>query len=311
LPDRRREAARLVTPARAVLKWAGGKRQLLPVLRRYYPVTFDRYVEPFAGSAAVFFDLHNAGRLAGSEVILADENRDVVGCYLAIRDQSQAVLRELEKHANAHTRDGSAHYYRVRDELFNPQRIALAAKGPDAAYPAALAAMLIYLNRTGFNGLFRLNARGDYNVPMGRYAKPRIVDAPNLTRVAQALATAQLVWAPFQDVLAGSRPGDFIYLDPPYAPLSRTARFTSYTAHGFSEEDQVRLQHEVVRLARRGCHIVLSNSSAPAIAALYRTAEARQSGLRLHETPARRAINSRASGRGTVVEFVISTVAPR
>jgi DNA adenine methylase len=173
--------------------------------------------------------------------------------------------------------------------------------------------MLIYLNRTGYNGLYRLNARGEFNVPAGRYAAPRICDADNLRQVAAAFGRARLrlqVGA-FDRVLRGARLGDFIYIDPPYAPLSATARFTSYTAGGFGPEDQVRLRDLVIELARRGCQVLLSNSTAPEIRELYvDDRRARAAGLRAHEVPARRAINSRASGRGPVMEYLIANIRP-
>ncbi len=297
--------------ARPILKWAGGKRQLLPQLRRFYPDRFDRYVEPFVGSGAVFLDLHNAGRLEGRPVLLADSNRDLIGCYQAVRngvDQVIGALRDLE---DGHRHGGNTHFYDVRDARFNPLRRSVLAQGGRAAYPAALAAMLIYLNRTGYNGLYRLNGRGEFNVPAGRYASPRICDAENLRRVGVALRRVRLQAGSFDRVLSGARPGDFIYIDPPYAPLSATAHFTSYTAGGFGREAQVRLRDLAVDLARRGCHVLLSNSTAPAIRELYvDDRRARAAGLRAHEVPARRAINSRASARGPVMEYLIANIRP-
>src|SRR5205085_9746803 len=161
---------------RPLLKWAGGKRQLLPHLRRLYPSLFGRYIEPFFGSGAVFFDLYAAGRLRGHEVVLIDSNADLIGCYETVRDATERVASALEALADAHATNGRACYYTIRDERFNPLRDQL--RGPDGhiAYTPELAAMLIYLNRTGFNGLFRLNAHGAFNVPAGRYARPAIVD---------------------------------------------------------------------------------------------------------------------------------------
>jgi DNA adenine methylase len=171
--------------------------------------------------------------------------------------------------------------------------------------------MLIYLNRTGFNGLFRLNARGEFNVPAGRYDRPKIVDREKLARVSAALSAArlQLRWGSFETVLDIAAPGDFVYFDPPYAPLSRTSNFTSYTAARFGLEAHQRLQRIVVALAARGCFVLLSNSTADEIAALYeRNDEARAAGLRAIRVPARRAINSNAARRGPVEEFLIANV---
>ena len=297
--------------ARPLLKWAGGKRQLLPQLRRFYPATFNRYIEPFFGSGAVFFDLYGAGRLRGHRVVLIDANADLIGCYETVRDAPDDVSGELDLLAEAHARGGRAQYYIVRDGQFNPLRDRLRRADGQIAYTPALAAMLIYLNRTGFNGLFRLNARGAFNVPAGRYDRPNIVDRGRLARVADALSRpgVQLTRGSFESVLDVAVAGDFLYFDPPYAPLTPTANFTSYTALRFDSGDHVRLQQVVIALARRGCRVLISNSTADEIAALYkRDAGARAAGLRTVRIPARRAINSNAARRGVVDEFLITNI---
>jgi len=292
-----------------LLKWAGGKRQLLPQLRRFYPTHFNRYIEPFFGSGAVFFDLHASGRLQGHDVLLVDSNADLIGCYETVRAQPEAVADALEQLAVAHARGGETQYYAVRDAAFNPERDRLRGLDGRIAYTPSLAAMLIYLNRTGFNGLFRVNARGAFNVPAGRYQRPKIADRGKLTGVAAALALARLVRGSFDLARDEAAPGDFVYFDPPYAPISRTAAFTSYTAGGFGAGDQRRLQSVVIELARRGCHVLLSNSTAGEIAALYeQSLDARRAGLRVARVPARRAINSNASRRGAVDEFLITNI---
>jgi DNA adenine methylase len=180
------------------------------------------------------------------------------------------------------------------------------------AYTPELAAMLIFLNRTGFNGLFRLNRRGGFNVPAGRYTEPRICDPAHLRAVASAFRApdVSIRYEGFADALADARAGDFVYCDPPYEPLSRTASFANYTAQGFSMFDQRRLQQTVVEACRRGAFVVISNSSAPSILETYRTPAARDAGLHLTLVPARRAINSRATARGTVDEVIVSNVRP-
>src|SRR5260221_4889089 len=227
-----------------LLKWAGGKRQLLPRIRGFYPDRFGTYVEPFFGSGAVFFDLHASGRLRGRRAVLVDSNADLIGCYEAVRDRPDAVGDALDALADAHAQRGRAHYYAVRDDQFNPLRLRLRDARGRIAYTPALAAMLIYLNRTGFNGLFRLNARGAFNVPAGRYARPAIVNREKLAAVARALGgpRVRLEYGSFELARTIARAGDFLYCDPPYAPLSRTANFTSYTAARFDDADQVRLQ---------------------------------------------------------------------
>jgi DNA adenine methylase len=298
---------------RPFLKWAGGKRQLLSHLRRFVPPTFSRYFEPFLGSGALFLDLYARGTLSTRPAVLSDNNADLIGCYDTISRDVEEVIRELRRLAVGHERHGDRHYYEVRDRRFNPLRRQLNGNRGDGygEYPAALAAMFIYLNRTGFNGLYRLNAAGDFNVPAGRYTNPQICDATNLRAVAAALrlSTVDVRHGGFDALVSRCRPHDFVYFDPPYAPLSSTSRFTSYTAHGFTDDDQRRLQEVVIDLARRGCFVVVSNSTAKSITQLYEhDPSARRAGLRGHRVPARRAINSNAARRGQIDEYVITNV---
>src|SRR5262245_2488359 len=300
---------------RPILKWAGGKRQLLPELRPFYPRRFGRYIEPFLGSGAVFLDLHNAGLLKGRRVALSDINADVIGCYRVVRDAVEEVVRTLKALEAAHRADGDELFYEIRDRSFNPaRRQAHATADPVAAYTPSLAAMLIFLNRTGYNGLFRVNARGDFNVPAGRYTNPRICDETNLRAWHVALSGPGMTLrvAAFEEALADGGLDDFVYLDPPYAPVSGTARFTSYTPGGFDAVQQQALQRAVIALASRGASVLLSNSAAPQITALYkRHGAARLAGLRATTVAARRAINSRAASRGPVREYLITNVERR
>ena len=304
-------------PPRPFLKWAGGKRQLLPELRRFYPPRFETYHEPFVGSGAVFFDLVGRRAVRRRRVRLTDVNPDLIGCWQQLRDNREAVIDHLQELAAERVDAPEEHYYGVRERFNGARAATLGAGRPQAElYTATLAAMLIYLNRTGFNGLFRVNARGLFNVPRGRYRNPRICDEHNLRRASEALSTleAKVDYAKYDAVLDVAEPGDFVYLDPPYAPLSSTASFTSYTADRFDAGDQRHLQRVVIELAERHCHVVLSNSTAPEIAALYDgNAEAERAGIRAHSVPARRAINSNAARRGPIQEYVITNVtrAPR
>ena len=288
------------------LKWVGGKRQLLEQLRAWYPASFRRYIEPFVGSGAVFFDLHNSGAFETGDrrAWLVDDNPDLVGCYAMVRDRTEQVIAALVRLEAGHRARGDAHYYEIRDERFNPDR---AAGGP---YTPERAAMLIYLNRTGFNGLFRLNRRGEFNVPVGRYVNPRICDADRLRAAAAALRHPRVAieCASFERPLAAAGPGDFVYCDPPYAPLSPTASFASYTARGFSCDDQARLQQAVIAAARRGACVVVSNSDAPVIRRLYTAREAKSVGLLVAPVMARRSINSAADLRGPITELVATNV---
>jgi DNA adenine methylase len=303
------------TPAdtvRPILKWAGGKRQLLPALRPFYPTAFGRYAEPFLGSGAVFLDCYNRGLLDGREVLLSDNNADIIGCYRMVRDQVDETIAALQSLERGHQAAGSEHFYAIRDGRFNPDRAVVhTAPDPASQYTPDLAAMLIYLNRTGYNGLFRLNSRGAFNVPVGRYASPMICDADNLRGLSRALSQpgVSLEVQLFENALRTMRCGDFVYLDPPYAPVSSTAHFTSYTAGGFGSAEQANLQRVVIALARGGTFVLLSNSTAPVVCQLYvESTDARSAGLTARKVPARRAINSRASSRGAVSEYVITNV---
>ena len=299
---------------RPFLKWAGGKRQLLPTLRRFYPQRFETYHEPFLGGGAVFFDLVSRGAGRKGRVRLSDANADLIGCLRELRDDREAVIGHLQELSAQRSKEPVEHYYRVRERFNRGRAEKLKSNGPTREpYTAELAAMLIYLNRTGFNGLFRVNSNGGFNVPAGSYKNPTVCDAPNLRRAAEALSALDTTMecTGYEAVLENAEPHDFVYLDPPYAPLSATAAFTSYTADGFDETDQRRLQKVVIELAERGCHVVLSNSTAREIAALYEDhPKAQAAGIRTHRVRARRAINSKGTGRAAIEEYVITNVTP-
>ncbi len=271
-----------IVAVRPFLKWAGGKRQLLPRILTLVPPRVRTYVEPFLGGGALFFAL--AARRRFKRAVLGDFNGELIGCYEAVRDDVDAVIKKLAGLRN--TRDV---YYEVRGQ--NPERLK----------PAERAARLIYLNRCGFNGLYRVNSDGLFNVPFGRYARPTICDPGRLRAASRALADVELVRGDFASVLRGRRLGadDFVYLDPPYVPISKTASFTAY-AGGFSMKDQERLAQLLRRLAARGVPAVLSNSDCADTRRLY-------DGLAVESLPARRAINSVASRRGPVAELLVQT----
>jgi DNA adenine methylase len=267
------------------LKWAGGKRQLLPRILDLAPARIDTYYEPFVGGGAVFFALAAEGRFA--RAVLGDANPELVNCYQTVRDDVDAVIALLHKHRNT-----PAAYYGVRAK--NPQRLSNAAR----------AARVIYLNRCGYNGLYRVNSDGRFNVPFGSYAKPKICDAPRLRAASRALREVDIVCGDFREVLAPRAPGkhDFVYLDPPYVPISKTASFTSYAARDFGPEDQRRLADLLSSLSRDSIPAVLSNSYCRDTRALY-------VGLKFQRVPARRAINSVGGGRGPVSEILVRTSA--
>ena len=277
-----RAPLRLPDPvASPVVKWVGGKTKLLPELLGRLPERFGRYYEPFAGGAALFF------RLAPRRAVLADSNADLIGLYAALTEDVAAVIRRLEQHRAAHDTD---HYYATR-ERWNDPGIAWSA--------ADRAATFIYLNKTCFNGLWRVNRAGDFNVPIGRYTDPPIC-VPDALRAASAvLAGAELRCGDYREAVADARAGDFIYFDPPYDPVTTTANFTSYTAGAFCAEDQRTLAETARGLVARGCQVMLSNSDTQFIRTLYR-------GFRVERVKCARAINSNAAKRGEVDELVIS-----
>jgi DNA adenine methylase len=268
------------------LKWAGGKAKLAPRILDLAPAGFGRYHEPFLGGGAVFFAFEAAGRAASA--VLSDANGELIRCFTAVRDHTEDVIAELGRLAAAYLPAGDDE----RAALYYAQR----ATAPES--PAAAAARLIFLNRTCYNGLFRVNAQGQFNVPHGRYVKPRILDADGLRAAARALRGAELRCADFADACAAANAGDFVYLDPPYHPLSATARFTAYTRGEFGRDDQERLRDAFDAMTRRGVAAVLSNSAHDVIRELY--AE-----YSCEEVPMSRAINSKPSGRAPVPELLV------
>jgi DNA adenine methylase len=262
-------------PAHPFLKWVGGKRQLLPEIARYVPRTYGTYHEPFVGAGALFFDLQPR------RARLTDGNARLIRAYAGVRNGCDKVIDLLRSYP--HTRD---FYLRLRTIDI------------DARPDEEVAAWLIYLNRTGYNGLYRVNSRNEFNVPFGNYAKPKICDAANLRACSLALQHARIDVADFAEVLRHAKSGDFVYFDPPYVPLSATSSFTSYTMGGFGMDDQRRLRDVAVALAKRGVRVLISNSSSPAVRELYADFEQ-------HEVSARRAVNCNAAGRKAVTELLI------
>jgi DNA adenine methylase len=263
------------------VKWAGGKTKLLPELLARVPAAWNRYYEPFAGGAALFF------RLAAGRAVLGDVNADLIGMYEAIAADAGDVLRGLRRHASAHCEQ---HYAATRSR-WNTQRAAWP--------PAQRAAAFIYLNKTCFNGLWRVNRKGEFNVPMGRYTAPTIY-VPDAIEAAHArLSRAQLRTGDYRLTIDDASRGDLIYFDPPYAPVSETANFTSYTPFPFGRDEQRRLAETARELVARGCHVLVSNSDTPIIHELYR-------GFRIDRVKCPRSINSAADRRGDVDELIIT-----
>lgn len=276
---------RLRERAGPFLKWVGGKGKLVPQLHARLPPRMElrRHVEPFLGGGALFFSC------CPPRALLSDVNADLVETYLAVRDAVDEVLIALDRLADAHC---ELAYYGAR-ERYNRR---------EHGNSAARAALFIYLNKTGFNGLYRVNARGQFNVPMGRYTSPSIVDPKKLRAASERLRSVELRAVSFEALVRIVGTGDFVYLDPPYEPVSRTANFTSYTAAGFTRGDHVRLSEVFRALDGRGAKLMLSSSDVPFIRELYR-------GYRIEHVMAARAVSSCPGSRGPVRELVIRNYA--
>jgi DNA adenine methylase len=275
--------------AQPFIKWVGGKRQLLPALLPHVPdMRADdagTYFEPFMGGAALFWAIRPKA------AVLSDANERLVRTYRAVRDCPQALIERLRRHADNHGKLGRKFYMVMRSLPIDQLR-----------HDADLAAWFIYLNRTCFNGVYRVNKSGGFNVPMGSYKNPLICDEANLWRCSEALQNVELTVQDFRALEAHPHcaPGAFVYFDPPYAPLSATADFTSYTAEGFGAKDQEAVRDLALRLKRRGVRVLISNSSAQLIRTLFAGGT-----FEVTEVDAKRAINSDTAGRGVIKELLI------
>lgn len=274
---------------RPFLKWAGGKRQLLPELRKYIPPKnqFNTYIEPFLGAGAVLFDLKP------KKAIVNDSNSELINCYKVIRDDLTELIQHLNSHIENMKGNEQEYYYSVREWDRHPEVY-------DARTPVEKAARIIFLNKTCYNGLFRVNSQGQFNVPFGRYKKPNIFDEGVLFNVSTFLNEKDIVFMneDFEKCELEASKKDFIYLDPPYDPISSSASFTGYDINGFDKKEQKRLKKMVDRLDKKGCKILLSNSYTPFIKDLY-------TGYDLVKISASRSVNSNATKRGKIDEILI------
>lgn len=257
------------------IKWAGGKTQLLPQFRPLFPRNFSGYAEPFLGGGAVFFELRPKNS------ILIDSNFDLINFYLVVKNNCDRLIEYLRNHKNT-----PEYYYEIRKI------------DPNSLDDVSRASRFLYLNKTGYNGLWRVNTKGEFNVPFGSYRRPKIVDKQNLFLVSKALQDVTLLCADFEVVEDYIKPGDFVYFDPPYHPLTKTARFTRYTEQSFGENEQIRLSKLFSRLDKIGCLLMLSNSDTPLTRRLYRK-------YNIATVQARRPINCRPDMRGYVNEIVV------
>jgi len=259
------------------VKWVGGKTQLLATLGEMLPASWGRYFEPFVGGGAMFW------RNGEGDSVLNDFNAELATTYRIVRDEVDSLITALGEHY--YDKD---YYYEVR------------ALEPAKMTPVQRAARMIFLNRTGFNGLYRVNRKGRFNVPFGRYSNPRICDDENLRACSERLKRTELRNEDFEVALADADTGDFVYLDPPYAPVSKSANFTTYTAGGFGDAEQRRLRRTLKALDARGVNFMLSNSAAEGLAEAYS-----DDGWNVDIVRASRNVNSKASRRGKVNELVV------
>ena len=267
------------------LKWAGGKRQLLPVIKEFQPIKYTQYYEPFVGAGAVLFSLQP------KKSTINDTNHELINCYQVIKDQPEELLAQIQHHKEQNSQE---YYYKLRaldrqDDFENLSSVQRAAR-------------IIYLNKTCFNGLFRVNSRGQFNVPYGKYSNPVIADPALIRAVSKYLnfASVKILQGDFERAVATARKGAFIYFDPPYYPLSDTSSFTGYSINGFGEQEQRRLKKVCDKLSDRGCQILASNSASPFIKELYDDPR-----YEIVDVLATRAINAVGSKRGKINELLI------
>ncbi len=272
--------------AQPFLKWAGGKRQLLPTIRKYLPQTFNTYYEPFVGAGALLFEMQP------KKAVINDVNTDLINCYTVIRDLPTDLIQDLKKHENS-----SEYFYSIREldrtnEFKNLNLIERASR-------------IIYLNKTCYNGLFRVNRQGQFNSPFGRYKKPNYFNPEVLYAISSYLNEndVKILNVDFSKVVETAEKGDFIYFDPPYDPLSETSSFTGYSLNQFGKSEQERLKDVFEALTIKGCKVMLSNSSTEFISKLYED-------YNIVRIQANRNINSVGSGRKKIEEYLILNYNP-
>lgn len=268
-----------------LLKWAGGKRQIVPDLLEHIPTSFDRYFEPFFGGGAFYFALFEQGLL--KESIISDINYDLYNFYKVVKERPEDLILSLKSLSFTNTPES---YYLARERFnsLNPNN--------DLVEKAAL---LIYLNRHCFNGLYRVNAKGKFNVPFGRYTNPYLPNRDHILSISESLQDTNIMHQDFQNVEDQADSGDFVYFDPPYDPISATSNFTWYSDKEFGNDEQADLASLAKTLDRKQVYVMVSNSDTPLIRKLY-------SRFHISVISASRPINSKSSGRGKINELIIT-----
>ncbi len=271
--------------AKPFLKWVGGKGQLLTQLEKFLPEKYNSYFEPFLGGGAVFFSM------SPHKSYLNDINQTLIQSYLNVKNNVDKLIMSLknieDEFLSKNEEQRKKFYYSAR-EKYN-------SLSPEDFEKSIY---FLFLNKTSFNGIYRENSKGGFNVPMGKYKNPKIVDEDNLKVVSKALANSHISSGSYIDAVKDAVAGDFVYFDPPYHPLSETSSFTSYSKDSFSKEDQISLRDLFIELDKKGVYVMLSNSSAPFIKEIY-------SGYNQIPVSASRMINSKADKRGKINEVVI------
>lgn len=262
---------------RPFLKWAGGKSKLIQQYLPYIPKEFNNYYEPFLGGGALFF------HLLPKAAVLTDINPELINVYRCVRDKVEPLIALLAEHQQKHHKN---YYYRIRQHSYDTD--------------VEKAARLIYLNKTCFNGLYRENSKGKFNVPIGQYKNPKICHPDLLYSVSAALESAEIEVRGFAEVLKYAKTNDLVYFDPPYYPISSTSNFTAYSRYSFSKDDQIRLRNIFAELARSGVKVMLSNSDCEFIRDLYGE-------FKIHNISAARSINSNAKKRGKISELLVTS----
>jgi DNA adenine methylase len=273
------------TEAQPFLKWVGGKAQLLVQFDEFLPLKIDRYVEPFIGGGAVFFHLKH--RFPQMRAFLRDNNDELINAYKAVRDYPKELMCRLDRHLVAFLADRETYYYLTRSKHHLPK-----------AEIVERAARMIFLNKTCYNGLWRVNSRGEFNVPIGSHKNPALYDEENILAASRALEGVHLDTKDFRDTLDETRRGEFVYIDPPYFPVSPTASFTSYTKDEFGGEQQRELAALFAAAAQRGVRLMLSNSDTDFIRKLYHK-------FKTYTVRARRMVNCDGTKRGQINEVVV------
>jgi len=275
-----------VSEPKPFVKWVGGKRQLMQELENNFPKKFGTYHEPFLGGGAVMFNLLTKDPLLSCNV--SDFNSDLILAYVTIRDKVGKLIESLENHSKNYHKDSVEYYYHIRKQE-PKQQIEKVSR-------------LLFLNKTCFNGLYRVNKKGQFNVPLGRYTNPNIVNKENLTAVSKILQSEKIKIScrDFEAVLDDAKKGDLVYFDPPYQPVSSTANFTSYTHRDFTEDDLERLADLGDQLNSKGCHVLLSNSNSKTVKDFFSKKH-----WKISSIDANRAINSNAQKRTGHKEIII------